>query len=42
VVAVGDLAYPDGSDEQLADCYGPTWGDLNNALVRLRGTTSTT
>ncbi len=26
VVAVGDLAYPDGSDEQFADCYGPTWG----------------
>ena len=26
VFAVGDLAYPDGSDEQFADCYGPTWG----------------
>jgi acid phosphatase type 7 len=26
VFAAGDLAYPDGSDEQFADCYGPTWG----------------
>ena len=26
VFAVGDLAYPDGSDAQFAKCYGPTWG----------------
>jgi hypothetical protein len=26
VFAVGDLAYPDGTDEQFAKCYGPTWG----------------
>src|SRR5579871_4832420 len=26
VFASGDLAYPDGSDEQFAKCYGPTWG----------------
>lgn len=26
VFAVGDLAYPDGSDTQFAKCYGPTWG----------------
>ena len=26
VMAVGDLAYPDGSEEQFANCYGPTWG----------------
>ncbi|HET9408782.1 MAG TPA: hypothetical protein VFO39_16180 [Candidatus Sulfotelmatobacter sp.] len=26
VFAVGDLAYPDGSDQQFATCYGPTWG----------------
>jgi hypothetical protein len=26
VFAVGDLAYPDGSEEQFAKCYGPTWG----------------
>ena len=26
VFAVGDLAYPDGTDEQFAKCYNPTWG----------------
>src|SRR5260370_33497427 len=26
VFAAGDLAYPDGSHEQFANCYGPTWG----------------
>jgi hypothetical protein len=26
VFAAGDLAYPDGSDENFAKCYGPTWG----------------
>src|SRR5215470_8121492 len=26
VFAAGDLAYPDGSDQQFANCYGPTWG----------------
>src|SRR5215831_2607037 len=26
VFAVGDLAYPDGTDEQFARCYGATWG----------------
>lgn len=26
VFALGDLAYTDGSDEQFAKCYGPTWG----------------
>jgi calcineurin-like phosphoesterase family protein len=26
VFAVGDLAYPDGSEEQFANCYTPTWG----------------
>jgi acid phosphatase type 7 len=26
VFAAGDLAYPDGSDEQFARCYAPTWG----------------
>jgi hypothetical protein len=26
VFVAGDLAYPDGSDEQFAKCYGPTWG----------------
>src|ERR1700736_4970140 len=26
VFAAGDLAYPDGSAEDFAKCYGPTWG----------------
>jgi|SRR5690242_15327968 hypothetical protein len=26
VVAIGDLAYPDGSDQNFANCYAPTWG----------------
>ncbi len=26
VFAAGDLAYPDGSDEDFAKCYNPTWG----------------
>jgi acid phosphatase type 7 len=30
IFAVGDLAYPDGSDEQFAKCYGPTWGRFKN------------
>jgi hypothetical protein len=30
VFAVGDLAYPDGSDEQFANCYGPTWGTFKD------------
>ncbi len=30
VFALGDLAYPDGSDEQFQQCYGPTWGRFRN------------
>jgi hypothetical protein len=26
VFVVGDLAYPDGSDENFSKCYEPTWG----------------
>src|SRR5258706_1532059 len=26
VFAAGDLAYPDGSAKDFANCYGPTWG----------------
>lgn len=26
VAAVGDLAYPDGSEDDFAECYAPTWG----------------
>src|SRR6266516_1548592 len=26
VFAAGDLAYPNGSDQDFQNCYGPTWG----------------
>src|SRR6476660_4243028 len=26
VFVAGDLAYPDGSDADFANCYAPTWG----------------
>jgi hypothetical protein len=26
IVTLGDNAYPDGSEEDFADCYEPTWG----------------
>src|SRR5260370_42236067 len=28
--AAGDLAYPDGSDENFAKCYNPTWGPFKD------------
>jgi hypothetical protein len=30
VFVVGDLAYPDGSEEQFAKCYDPTWGKFKD------------
>jgi len=30
VFALGDLAYPDGSDQDFANCYHPTWGRFKN------------
>jgi acid phosphatase type 7 len=30
VFAAGDLAYPDGSDENFNKCYDPTWGRFKN------------
>lgn len=32
VFAVGDLAYPDGTDEQFAKCFGPTWGRFKDRM----------
>src|SRR5438309_8569837 len=37
VFAAGDLAYPDGSDEQFANCYGPTWGRHKNRTRPAQG-----
>ncbi len=31
VLALGDLAYPDGSTENFAECYDPTWGRWRRA-----------
>jgi hypothetical protein len=42
VFAAGDLAYPDGSDEQFANCYGPTWGRFKDRTALLPETTNTT
>ena len=41
VFAAGDLAYPDGSDEQFAKCYGPTWGRFKDRTRPAPETTST-
>jgi hypothetical protein len=41
VFVAGDLAYPDGSDEQFAKCYGPTWGRFKDRTALLRATMST-
>jgi acid phosphatase type 7 len=30
VFAAGDLAYPDGSEQNFKDCYGPTWGQFRD------------
>src|SRR5215831_12771499 len=30
VFVVGDLAYPDGSEEQFTKCYDPTWGKFRD------------
>ena len=30
IAALGDLAYPDGSTREFADCYQPSWGRHNS------------
>jgi Calcineurin-like phosphoesterase len=30
IFVVGDLAIPDGSEQEFADCYGPTWGKFKD------------
>jgi len=30
VFTLGDNAFPDGSDEDYSDCYGPTWGQFKS------------
>ena len=42
VFAAGDLAYPDGSEEQFAKCYDPTWGRFKDRIAPPPATMSTT
>ena len=42
VFAAGDLAYPDGTDEQFAKCYAPTWEDSKIEPVPPWATTNIT
>jgi len=38
----GDLAYPDGSEENFAKCYGPTWGRFKDRTRPARAITNIT
>jgi hypothetical protein len=42
VWAAGDLAYPDGTAADFADCYGPSWGRHRARTRPGRATASTT
>jgi len=37
VFAAGDLAYPDGTAQQFADCFGPTWGRFRDRMLPALG-----
>lgn len=37
VMAVGDLAYPDGTLTQFRDCYDPTWGRFRERTIAVPG-----
>jgi hypothetical protein len=37
VLALGDLAYPDGTAEEFAECYGPTWGQFKERTEPIPG-----
>jgi 3',5'-cyclic AMP phosphodiesterase CpdA len=37
VLALGDIAYPDGSAQNLADCYAPTWGRFKDRTYAVPG-----
>lgn len=34
VFTMGDNAYPNGSDQDFADCYTPSWGDSAKRLIK--------
>jgi calcineurin-like phosphoesterase family protein len=37
VFAAGDLAYPDGTDRDFAQCYGPSWGAVKDRTLPALG-----
>jgi hypothetical protein len=37
VFAAGDMAYEDGTAEQIRDCYGPTWGRFKDRTRPIPG-----
>lgn len=37
ILAVGDLAYPDGSDQDFAQCYHKAWGRHKNRIYPVPG-----
>lgn len=37
VFAAGDLAYPDGTSADFADCFGPTWGRFTDRMIAVPG-----
>jgi hypothetical protein len=37
VMAIGDLAYPDGTIDQFRDCYDPTWGRFRDRTLAVPG-----
>jgi alkaline phosphatase len=37
VLALGDLAYPDGSADDFADCYGRNWGQFDDRVYPVPG-----
>ena len=41
VLTLGDNAYPDGSAENFAECYDPSWGQFKSAPSPALATTST-
>ncbi len=37
ILALGDLAYPDGTTENFRDCFGPSWGQFKSRIRPIPG-----
>ncbi|MFN8621143.1 MAG: metallophosphoesterase [Chloroflexota bacterium] len=37
VLALGDLAYDDGTPDQFAQCYDPVWGEVKDGTIAVPG-----